>query len=172
MILVLDNYDSFVGNVARYLRELGETVDVVRNDAISVNEIQAMDPRAIVISPGPCSPREAGISNAVVQTLSGRIPILGICLGHQCIGDVMGGAVVRAREPMHGRASLVSHEGTDVFRGLPNPLRVGRYHSLIVEVDEETSPLKVTARSEKGRSWALPTRSTRRLVYNSTRNRF
>lgn len=155
MILVLDNYDSFVGNVARYLRELGETVDVVRNDAISVNEIQAMDPRAIVISPGPCSPREAGISNAVVQTLSGRIPILGICLGHQCIGDVMGGAVVRAREPMHGRASLVSHEGTDVFRGLPNPLRVGRYHSLIVEVDEETSPLKVTARSEKGEVMGL-----------------
>ena len=155
MILIIDNYDSFVGNVARYFRELGETVEVVRNDATTVNDIQAENPRAIVISPGPCSPKEAGISNAVVAGLSGRIPILGICLGHQCIGDVQGGVVHRAREPMHGRASLVTHQGTDVFRGLPNPVRVGRYHSLIVDIDEATSPLRVTARSEKGEVMGL-----------------
>lgn len=155
MILLLDNYDSFVGNVARYFRELGEKVTVLRNDAITVEGILDLQPRALVISPGPCSPREAGVSNAAVEALSGRVPILGICLGHQCIGDVLGGRVVRAREPMHGRASLVSHEGSDVFRGLPNPLRVGRYHSLIVEVDEENSPLRVTARSEKGEVMGL-----------------
>lgn len=155
MILVIDNYDSFVGNVARYFEELGERAEMVRNDAVTVNEIQAMNPRAIVISPGPCSPREAGVSNPVVAALSGRVPILGICLGHQCIGDVLGGRVVRAREPMHGRASLVTHQGTDVFRGLPNPVRVGRYHSLIVEVDEATAPLAVTARSERGEVMGL-----------------
>lgn len=155
MILIVDNYDSFVGNVARYFRELGEEVTVVRNDALSVNEIQALNPRAIVISPGPCSPKEAGISNPLIQSLSGRIPILGICLGHQCIGDVLGGRVLRAREPMHGRASLVTHEGTDVFAGLPNPLKVGRYHSLIVEVDDPASPLVVTARSDKGEVMGL-----------------
>ncbi|WP_075216761.1 anthranilate synthase component II [Mongoliimonas terrestris] len=155
MILIVDNYDSFVGNVARYFRELGEAVTVVRNDALSVNEIQGLNPRAIVISPGPCSPKEAGISNPLIQALSGRIPILGICLGHQCIGDVLGGRVVRAREPMHGRASLVTHEGTDVFAGLPNPLKVGRYHSLIVEVDDPESPLVVTARSDKGEVMGL-----------------
>lgn len=155
MILVIDNYDSFVGNVARYFEELGEHAEMVRNDAVTVNEIQALNPRAIVISPGPCSPREAGVSNPVVAALSGRIPILGICLGHQCIGDVLGGRVVRAREPMHGRASLVTHQGTDVFRGLPNPVRVGRYHSLIVEVDEADAPLVVTARSERGEVMGL-----------------
>ena len=154
MILVLDNYDSFVDNVARYLRELGEEVTVARNDAITVQDIDAMAPRAVVISPGPCTPREAGVSNAAVATLTGRVPILGICLGHQCIGDVLGGTVKRAREPMHGRASMVSHAGTDVFRGLPNPVRVGRYHSLIVEVDER-SPLVVTARSDRGEVMGL-----------------
>ena len=154
MILVLDNYDSFVDNVARYLRELGEEVTVARNDAITVADIDAMAPRAVVISPGPCTPREAGVSNAAVAALTGRVPILGICLGHQCIGDVLGGTVKRAREPMHGRASMVSHAGTDVFRGLPNPVRVGRYHSLIVEVDER-SPLVVTARSDRGEVMGL-----------------
>lgn len=155
MILVLDNYDSFVGNVARYFRELGEEATVVRNDALSVADVGAMAPRAIVISPGPCTPHEAGISNAVVREFSGQIPILGICLGHQCIGDVLGGRVLRAREPMHGRASMVSHTGTDIFQGLPNPVRVGRYHSLIVEVDDSISPLVVTARSEKGEVMGL-----------------
>lgn len=155
MILVIDNYDSFVGNVARYLEELGEETRVVRNDAIAVNEIQALNPRAIVISPGPCSPKEAGVSNATVAGLSGRIPILGICLGHQCIGDVMGSRVVRAKEPMHGRASQVSHRGTDVFRGLPNPVKVGRYHSLIVETEPDDPNLEVTARSEKGEIMGL-----------------
>ncbi|WP_237151664.1 anthranilate synthase component II [Oryzibacter oryziterrae] len=155
MILVIDNYDSFVGNVARYFRELGKETLLVRNDAVSVADIIALRPRAVVISPGPCSPKEAGISNAVVDVLSGRIPILGICLGHQCIGDVQGGVVRRAQEPMHGRASMVTHDGSGVFQGLPNPVRVGRYHSLIVEVDETTSPLRVTARSEKGEVMGL-----------------
>ncbi|BBE71373.1 anthranilate synthase component II [Oharaeibacter diazotrophicus] len=155
MILVIDNYDSFVGNVARYFEELGERAEVVRNDAIGVDEIAALNPRALVISPGPCTPREAGVSNAAVAALSGRIPILGICLGHQCIGDVFGGRVVRAREPMHGRASLVTHRGSDVFAGLPNPVRVGRYHSLIVEIDDPDGPLEVTARSEKGEVMGL-----------------
>lgn len=154
MILVIDNYDSFVDNVARYLRELGEEVQVLRNDAVTVGEIEAMTPRALVISPGPCTPREAGISNDAVAALSGRVPILGICLGHQCIGDVFGDTVTRAREPMHGRASLVSHAGTDIFRGLTNPVRVGRYHSLIVEVGER-SPLIVTARSDRGEVMGL-----------------
>jgi len=148
VILVIDNYDSFVGNVARYFRELGEEARVIRNDAIAVSDIVALAPRAVVISPGPCSPKEAGVSNAVVAALSGQIPLLGICLGHQCIGDVLGGRVVRAHEPMHGRASLVTHDGTNVFQGLPNPVRVGRYHSLIVELGEG-GPLRVTARSER-----------------------
>jgi para-aminobenzoate synthetase component II len=155
MILVVDNYDSFVANVSRYLRELGAETRVVRNDAVTVGDVIALRPRAIVLSPGPCTPKEAGVSNALIAALSGRVPILGICLGHQCIGDVFGGRVTRAREPMHGRASLVGHGGTDVFRGLPNPLRVGRYHSLIVEIDDPASPLVVTARSERGEVMGL-----------------
>ena len=156
MILVIDNYDSFVENVARYLRELGEETLVIRNDAIDVDGVRALRPRALVVSPGPCTPREAGISSPVIAALSGHIPILGICLGHQCIGAVFGGQVVRAREPMHGRASLVTHDGSDVFRGLPNPVKVGRYHSLIVELpDAQDSPLSVTARSERGEIMGL-----------------
>lgn len=156
MIAIIDNYDSFVFNIARYFRELGEAVEVIRNDAITTSDLIRLKPRAVVISPGPCTPIEAGISTAIVHDLSGRIPILGICLGHQCIGSVFGGRVVRARRPMHGRASRITHDGRGLFEELPSPLRVGRYHSLVVEFDELcSSPLLVAARSEEGEIMAL-----------------
>lgn len=156
MIVIIDNYDSFVFNIARYFRNLGEEADVVRNDVISVTELVGLKPRAVVISPGPCTPLEAGISTAVVRELSGRVPLLGICLGHQCIGSVFGGCVARARRPMHGRSSTVTHDGRGLFKELPSPLRVGRYHSLVVELDEACAPhLKVTARSDEGEVMAL-----------------
>lgn len=153
MIVVIDNYDSFVGNVARYLQELGEAVTVVRNDAVDIAGLTALRPEAIVISPGPCGPGEAGVSTAVVEVFSGRLPILGICLGHQAIGAAFGARIVRAREPMHGRTSMLVHDGSGLFAGLPSPLTVGRYHSLAVEVGE--GPLVVTARSEAGDVMAL-----------------
>jgi para-aminobenzoate synthetase component II len=156
MIAIIDNYDSFVFNIARYFRELGEATEVIRNDAISVSDLGRLGPRAVVISPGPCTPTEAGISTAVVRELSGHIPILGICLGHQCIGSVFGGRVVRARRPIHGRASHVMHDGQGLFEALQTPLCVGRYHSLVVEFDEVSrSPLMVTARSDEGEIMAL-----------------
>lgn len=156
MIAIIDNYDSFVFNIARYFRELGEETEVVRNDIISVSDLARLKPRAVVISPGPCTPIEAGISTAVVRELSGRVPILGVCLGHQCIGSVFGGRVVRARRPMHGRSSQITHDGRGLFTGLPSPLCVGRYHSLVVELDE-LCPLNlmVTARSAEGEIMAV-----------------
>lgn len=155
MILLIDNYDSFVWNLARYVGELGHSRIVVRNDAIGLGDIKALAPSHVIVSPGPCTPKEAGISNAVVAAFAGKIPILGVCLGHQCIGDALGGKVDRALRPMHGKASLVRHEGTGLFEGLPNPLRVTRYHSLIVK-DEGLPPgLRVTARSEEGEIMAL-----------------
>ena len=156
MILVVDNYDSFVFNVARYFEELGRPTTVVRNDAASVAEIAALKPEAIVISPGPCAPAQAGISLELIRKLSGTVPILGVCLGHQAIGEAFGGKVVRARQPLHGRASRIDHDDRDLFSGLPNPLSVGRYHSLIVEFDEGyAGPLRVTGRSEEGEVMAL-----------------
>lgn len=156
MIVIIDNYDSFVFNIARYFREIGEATEVIRNDVISVNDLARLKPRAVVISPGPCTPIEAGISTAVIRELSGRVPILGICLGHQCIGSVFGGRVVRARRPMHGRSSHITHDGQGLFAGLPSPLCVGRYHSLVVELDEVCRPnLIVTARSDEGEIMAL-----------------
>ncbi|QIB35381.1 aminodeoxychorismate/anthranilate synthase component II [Ancylobacter pratisalsi] len=154
MILLIDNYDSFVFNVARYLTELGAEVDVARNDALDLGAIEALRPDALVISPGPCSPNEAGVSLAAVAALSGRLPILGICLGHQCIGQAFGGRVVRAGEPMHGRASQVHHLGSDVFAGLPTPFPAARYHSLAVEL-EDTTALRPTAWSEDGEIMGL-----------------
>ncbi|MCK1716468.1 aminodeoxychorismate/anthranilate synthase component II [Bradyrhizobium sp. 141] len=156
MIVIIDNYDSFVFNIARYFRKLGAATRVVRNDAMDVSELADLRPRAVVISPGPCTPIEAGISTAVVRELSGQVPILGICLGHQCIGTVFGARVTRARRPMHGRPSYVTHEGGGLFKELPSPLCVGRYHSLIVELDPSSARhLKVTALSDDGELMAL-----------------
>jgi len=149
-ILLIDNYDSFVFNLARYLRELGVATQVVRNDAVTVAEITRLAPAAIVISPGPCTPREAGISLEVVRQLGGRIPLLGVCLGHQAIAEGLGGRVVRAAEPVHGRTTLIEHSGTGLFADLPNPLRAGRYHSLIAEPSSLPDELLVTARTAEG----------------------
>ncbi|MDF0492932.1 anthranilate synthase component II [Bradyrhizobium yuanmingense] len=160
MIAIIDNYDSFVFNIARYFKTLGASTEVVRNDVVSISDLVALKPRAIVISPGPCTPSEAGISNAVIREFTGHVPILGICLGHQCIGSVFGGRVVRARRPMHGRASHITHDGRGLFTGLPSPLCVGRYHSLVVEFGEVCSQdVIVTARSEDGEVMALAHRS-------------
>lgn len=147
MILVIDNYDSFVYNLARYLRELGCATTVVRNDAISIAEIERMAPQAIVISPGPCTPTQAGVSVELVRSLSASIPILGVCLGHQAIGEAFGGKVVRAKTLMHGKTSAVDHDGSGVFSGLPTPLTCTRYHSLIVEQKSLPAELTVTART-------------------------
>jgi anthranilate synthase component II len=150
MILLIDNYDSFVHNLARYVQRLGEKTRVVRNDAVSVADIRQMGPDAIVLSPGPCTPTEAGCSLEVVRQLTGQVPILGVCLGHQAIAAALGGKVVRAKEPVHGRASQVQHEGKGLFAGLPNPLTVGRYHSLVVEEKSLPPELAVTARTADG----------------------
>lgn len=159
MILLIDNYDSFVWNLARYVSELGYPRIVVRNDATSLDQIAALAPSHIIVSPGPCSPAEAGISNAVIAAFGGSVPILGVCLGHQCIGAALGGKVARARRPMHGKTSLVHHDGSGVFAGLPDPLRVTRYHSLIVEDAALPDCLEVTARSEEGEIMALAHRT-------------
>jgi anthranilate synthase/aminodeoxychorismate synthase-like glutamine amidotransferase len=155
LILLIDNYDSFVHNLARYFQRLGQQTLVVRNDAITVEQVCEMKPRAIVLSPGPCSPGEAGRSVELVQRLWTEIPILGVCLGHQAIAAAFGATIVRAREPMHGRTSEVFHDGCGVFAGVPDPLVVCRYHSLIV--DEATLPecLQVTARTLDGVVMAL-----------------
>ena len=152
MILIVDNYDSFVHNVARYFAELGETARVVRNDAVTDADLKAS---AIVISPGPCTPQEAGQSIDIVRRFSGRIPILGICLGHQVIGEVFGGLVRRARRPMHGDSSEINHSGTEIFAGLPQRFSAGRYHSLIVDLEGRDTPLEVTATSDEGEIMGL-----------------
>lgn len=156
MILIIDNYDSFVFNIARHFHQLGEATEVVRNDEAAVSDLERLKPRAVVISPGPCTPSEAGISVPIIREFSGRVPILGICLGHQCIGSLFGGRVVRARHPMHGRSSSVSHDCRGLFQDLPSPLRVGRYHSLVIALDRSRAPcMRVTARSEEGEIMAI-----------------
>lgn len=150
MILLIDNYDSFVFNLARYFRELGEETRVVRNDAVTVAEVSNLSPDAIVLSPGPCTPLEAGICIELVQQLSGVVPILGVCLGHQSIAAAFGADIIRAPEPVHGRTSPVFHEGTGLFEGLPNPLRTTRYHSLIACRESLPDTLRITARTEDG----------------------
>jgi len=147
MILVLDNYDSFTYNLVQYLGEMGETLEVHRNDALTVDEVGALQPEAIVLSPGPCTPTEAGITVPLIQRWGATIPMLGVCLGHQAIGEAYGGKVVRAGRVMHGKTSLLEHDGTDLFDGLPRPLRVMRYHSLVVEPTTLPSVLEVTARA-------------------------
>jgi para-aminobenzoate synthetase component II len=150
MILMIDNYDSFVHNIARYFRELGSPVNVVRNDEVP----QHIHVKAIVISPGPCTPNEAGSSMDVIKTYSGKIPILGICLGHQAIGQVFGGKVTRAKHPMHGDSSTITHDNSTIFKSLPQNFAVGRYHSLIVE-DLDNTPLRVTAKADDGEIMGL-----------------
>jgi len=145
MLLMIDNYDSFTYNVVQYLAELGAEVVVHRNDEITLAQIEKLDPEFIVISPGPCTPLEAGISMEVVRTFGGRIPLLGICLGHQCIGAVFGGDVIRARQVMHGKTSMIHHNARGVFDGLPQPFEATRYHSLIVERSSLPDCLEMTA---------------------------
>jgi anthranilate synthase/aminodeoxychorismate synthase-like glutamine amidotransferase len=155
MILLLDNYDSFVYNLARYVHELGETPLVRRHDAVTVDEIAGMRPSHIIISPGPCSPAEAGISTEVVRRLGSTVPILGVCLGHQCIGAAYGGEIVRAGRPMHGKTSMIHHRGTGLFHGLPNPFRATRYHSLVIAPASVPAELDVLASSEDGEVMAV-----------------
>ena len=155
MILILDNYDSFVFNLARYCEELGQSVAVYRNDALSIDDVARLDPDAIILSPGPGRPENAGIMTGLIRAFSGRIPILGICLGHQAIGDAFGGAVERAIEPMHGRNSEIDHDQQGIFKDLPSPLTVGRYHSLILAPDCLPDDLAVTAKSEAGEIMAV-----------------
>ena len=148
MILMIDNYDSFTWNVVQYLWELGAEVDVQRNDAISLTEIEARAPEGICISPGPCSPKEAGISMSVIEHFAGKVPIFGICLGQQSIGAVFGGQIVRAQKVMHGKTSPIHHTGEGVFRDLPSPITATRYHSLVVDTDSLPDCLEVTAWTE------------------------
>jgi anthranilate synthase/aminodeoxychorismate synthase-like glutamine amidotransferase len=145
MILLIDNYDSFVHNLARYVRELGHEAAVHRNDALSLGDVERMQPSHIIISPGPCTPVEAGISTRLVQRFGRTTPILGVCLGHQCIGAAYGGDIVRARTPMHGRTSPIAHDGSSLLEGLPSPLQAARYHSLVIARDSLPSSLRVFA---------------------------
>jgi len=149
-LFIVDNYDSFTYNLAQELGELGAVVTVERNDAFTLDQLAVDDPDAIVISPGPCTPTDAGLSNDVVRTFAGRIPLLGVCLGHQCIGEVFGGRVVRAPELVHGKTSPISHDGVGVFAGLPQPFPATRYHSLVVAEDSVPPCLEISARTPDG----------------------
>jgi anthranilate synthase/aminodeoxychorismate synthase-like glutamine amidotransferase len=155
MLLVIDNYDSFTYNLVQYLGELGQELRVVRNDAMSVEEIVALKPERIVISPGPCTPKEAGISVETIKRLAGSIPILGVCLGHQSIGEAFGGEVVRADRLMHGKTSMIRHDQRTVFRNLPNPFEATRYHSLIVRRETLPSCLEISAETAEGEIMGL-----------------
>lgn len=155
MVLIIDNYDSFVYNLAQYVGELGQEFQVFRNDAITVEQIEALTPSHIIISPGPCTPKEAGVSNDVIRALAGRTPILGVCLGHQCLGYVYGAVVDRAKEPVHGKSSLIYHDGQTIYRGIPNPLEGGRYHSLVVYPETLPPELIITARTQEGEVMGL-----------------
>jgi anthranilate synthase/aminodeoxychorismate synthase-like glutamine amidotransferase len=155
MILMIDNYDSFTYNLVQYFGELGEDVAVYRNDEISVERIREFAPSHVVISPGPCTPNEAGISLSAIEALAGSVPILGVCLGHQAIGQVFGGKVIRAPHVMHGKTSTVRHDGAGVFAGLPESFTATRYHSLVVERDTLPACLTVTAESEDGQIMGL-----------------
>ena len=145
MLLMIDNYDSFTYNLVQYFSELGANVTVHRNDALSLADVAALKPSQIVISPGPCTPNDAGISLGVIESLSGKVPIFGVCLGHQSIGQAFGGKVIRARKVMHGKTSMIHHSGQGVFQGLPNPFEATRYHSLIVEKSSLPECLEITA---------------------------
>jgi anthranilate synthase component 2 len=150
MLLMIDNYDSFTYNLVQYLGELGEDVRVARNDEITLEAIEKLGPHRIVISPGPCTPNEAGISVPLIKHFAGRIPILGVCLGHQAIGQAFGGRIVHAKQVMHGKTSAIHHRGLGVFDGLPNPFQATRYHSLVIEPASLPASLEVTALTEDG----------------------
>ncbi|HBF7899661.1 aminodeoxychorismate/anthranilate synthase component II [Clostridioides difficile] len=150
MILMIDNYDSFVYNLVQYIEELGETVVVKRNNEIKISDIEELNPEVIVLSPGPCSPKEAGICIDIVEHFKGKKPILGICLGHQTIGHVFGGDIIKAQQPVHGKVYSISHTNKGVFSGLKNPLNVTRYHSLIIDSNTVPKELEITATTDKG----------------------
>jgi anthranilate synthase/aminodeoxychorismate synthase-like glutamine amidotransferase len=155
MILVIDNYDSFTYNLVQYFGELGAEPMVKRNDKITIDEIRALSPDRICISPGPCTPKEAGISCEVIRNLAGTYPILGVCLGHQCMGDVYGAEVVRAERLMHGKTSPILHNGKDLFEGIPNPFEATRYHSLLVKRETFPECLEITAETAEGEIMGL-----------------
>jgi anthranilate synthase component 2 len=150
MLLMIDNYDSFTYNLVQYLGELGEDVQVHRNDEITLDEVARLAPDRIVISPGPCTPKEAGISVALIREFAGKVPMLGVCLGHQAIGEAFGGRIVHAKQLMHGKTSPVHHRGQGVFRGLPDPMTATRYHSLVIEQASKPEVLEVTAWTDDG----------------------
>ena len=150
MVLVIDNYDSFTYNLVQYLGEMQVPMAIHRNDQISIDHIRALAPERILISPGPCSPRESGLSNEIIRTFSSRIPTLGVCLGHQCIGHVFGGDVIVNYRMMHGKTSLIKHNGKDLFEDLPNPFAATRYHSLVIRRDSLPDCLEITAETEEG----------------------
>jgi para-aminobenzoate synthetase component 2 len=150
MLLVIDNYDSFTYNLVQYLGELGQVIKVYRNDRITADEVERLSPERIVVSPGPCTPLEAGISNEIIRKFAGRVPLLGVCLGHQCIGHVFGGEVVRAPRLMHGKTSMIHHDGKTIYQGLPNPFEATRYHSLIIRRETLPACLEVTAETDQG----------------------
>ena len=150
MLLMLDNYDSFTYNLVQYLGELGQDLKVYRNDKITISEIEALKPERIVISPGPCTPKEAGISIDVIKHFAGTVPVLGVCLGHQSIGEAFGGDVIRAPYLMHGKTSMIHHDNRTIFAGLPNPLEATRYHSLIIKRETLPSALEISAWTDDG----------------------
>jgi len=150
MLLMIDNYDSFTYNLVQYLGELGQALKVFRNDKVTIREIDTMRPERIVISPGPCTPKEAGISIEVIRHFAGKVPLLGVCLGHQSIGEAFGGEVIRAPYLMHGKTSLIHHDGKTIFEGLPNPFEATRYHSLIIKRETLPSVLEISAWTDDG----------------------
>jgi anthranilate synthase/aminodeoxychorismate synthase-like glutamine amidotransferase len=159
MLLMIDNYDSFTYNLVQYFGELGAEVEVRRNDAITLDEVAALAPARIVVSPGPCTPNEAGISVPLIRRFAGKVPILGVCLGHQSIGQAFGGRIVRARRVMHGKLSAIEHDARGVFAGLPSPFHATRYHSLAIAPDSLPPELEVSARSEDGEIMGVRHRS-------------
>jgi anthranilate synthase/aminodeoxychorismate synthase-like glutamine amidotransferase len=150
MILLIDNYDSFTYNLVQYLGELGARCRVYRNDEIGLADIEEKAPKYLVVSPGPCTPKEAGVSEGAIRRMAGRIPILGVCLGHQCIGSAFGGKIIRAGRLMHGKSSPIYHDGRTIYRGLPNPFQAIRYHSLLVERESLPDSLEISAETQEG----------------------
>jgi len=150
MLLMIDNYDSFTYNLVQYLGEIGEDIKVFRNDKITIHEIERLNPERIVISPGPCTPKEAGVSVELIKHFSGKVPLLGVCLGHQAIGAAFGGEIVRAQRLMHGKTSMINHDGKTIFEGLPNPFEATRYHSLVIKKETLPDCLEITAWTDIG----------------------